>query len=261
MMPDLKKYTGLMVGLLFWGEGIAQELVPMITDRPDATESSSIVPRRYLQVESGGYYESFREGNRTLTTYGYNTTLLRYGLLENLELRMGWDYREDHTRVSGIAPRTLRGLSPLLLGVKVAITEEKMGWPKTALLGHVSLPFFAGSDYRPATTAVDIRFAFSHTLGEKSSLGYNVGAEVGGDDPQLRYLYSLSYGYAMTSALGFYAELYGDFPEHGGADHYWDVGATYLLTHNVQFDATLGRSITRGQDLLVSAGISFRIPK
>jgi hypothetical protein len=263
-MLNLKKYSGLLAGFFFWGEATAQDIMPatgpMVTDRPDATESARIVPRTYLQIESGSYYESFREGNGSYRTHGYNTTLIRYGLLDNLELRLGWDYEEQIARVAPSTSSLLSGLSPLLFGVKVAISEEKTGGPAMAVLGHLALPFFAGVDFRPATTGIDLRFAFSHTLSEKSSLGYNLGAEIGGDDPQLRYHYSMSYGYAMTSSLGFYMEVYGDFPELGSADHYADLGATYLIRPNVEFDATLGKSITQGQDLLLSAGVSFRFP-
>ncbi len=253
-----------MVGVFCWGEGIAQDLPlayePMVTDRPDVTESASIVPRKYLQVEAGGYFESFRKEINDYRTKAFNTTLIRYGLLDNLELRLGWDYLERINRASDSARTSQSGLSPLLLGVKVPISDQVSRWPAMALLAHLSLPFLASSDFRPATTGVDLRFAFSHTLSEKSSLGYNIGAAMGGDAAQLRYLYSLSYGYTMTSVVGFYVELYGNLPELGSADHYWDLGATYLLLPNLQLDITLGRSITQGQDLLLSTGISLRIP-
>ncbi len=55
-------------------------------------------------------------------------------------------------------------------------------------------------------------------------------------------------------------ELYGDFPEDNKANHLWDAGITYLASNAVQLDATVGTSFTRGQDLLLSAGISIRIP-
>lgn len=32
----------------------------LMTDRPDATEASSLVPKGTLQVETGGFYQSFR---------------------------------------------------------------------------------------------------------------------------------------------------------------------------------------------------------
>ena len=74
-------------------------------------------------------------------------------------------------------------------------------------------------------------------------------------------MYTLAYGYAITDKLGAYAEVYGDLPEDNRANHFWDAGLTYAIAPLVQLDATIGKSITDGQDLLISAGVSFRIDK
>jgi hypothetical protein len=71
----------------------------------------------------------------------------------------------------------------------------------------------------------------------------------------------VSYGYSITDRFGFYAELYGDFPENNRANHFWDAGVTYLLSNNLQLDATVGSGINEGQDILLSGGVSYRILK
>ena len=73
------------------------------------------------------------------------------------------------------------------------------------------------------------------------------------------YVYTIAYGTGLGK-LGAYVELYGDLPENNKANHFWDAGLTYLISDNVQLDTTIGTSITKGQDILLSAGISFRIP-
>jgi len=252
--------------LVFCGIGYAQEektaVEQMITDRPDATESPVTVPKGNLQIETGGFYTSFDENNLKTETYGYNTTLLRYGVFDNFEFRLGWNFEETRFSFNGQgANEVLSGFSPLLVGMKVEIADED-GWkPQIGLLGHLYLPFTAGSDYRPETTGADFRFSFSNTISEKSSLSYNVGAAWGNDSPELVYIYTLSYGYAIAKKVGLYAEVYGDFPEDSTANHLWDAGVTYLLKPNLQLDATVGSSFTNGQDVLLSAGVSFRIPK
>lgn len=239
-------------------ENIQEE---MITDRPDATESPSAVPVGSLQIETGAFYESYKEGDIKNETLGYNTTLLRYGVLKNFEVRVGWNFEEgrtsiDDTKIDDVAS----GFSPLLLGMKVEIAEEK-GWlPEIGFLGHLMLPFTASSDFRPETTGVDFRFSLSHTLNDKSSIAYNIGAQWGNDSSEAAYVYTLVYGYSILDSLGVYAEVYGDLPEDSKANHYWDAGLTYSITNNIQLDATVGKSITDGQDILLAAGISYRIP-
>jgi len=160
--------------LLFFGIVSAQEdkskPAEMITDRPDVTESSSTVPKGSLQVETGAFFESFEDNNIKFESSVFNTTLLRYGLLDNLELRLGLDFAEETTTINGIKNDVSNGLSPLLFGVKVAIVQEKNGWPEMALLGHLNFPFSASRDFKPQTTSANFIFALSHTLSEKSSL-------------------------------------------------------------------------------------------
>lgn len=242
----------------------AQDIValkPFETDRPDMTEASSTVPQGYLQVETGGFYQTFEKNQIKTENFTYNTTLVRYGLSNNFELRLGWNLQEDVTQINGQKlDNVSSGISPLLLGMKVYITEEK-GWiPEISLIGHVFLPFTASTDYRPETTGVDFRFSLAHTLSEKSSLGYNLGMAWGNDSPEASYIYTIAYGYSISEKLGAYVELYGDLPEDIKAIHLWDAGLTYLISNDLQLDMSFGTSITEGQDLLISAGLSFRLP-
>lgn len=256
------KYSFLLFGLWFT-QTKAQEEFPenIITDRPDATESPNSVPKGFLQIETGGIYTSFKENEWKEEVFTWNTTLLRWGVLPTMELRLGWNFEETRSTVNGKRlNEVLSGMSPLLAGVKIHVAKED-GWiPEIGMIGHLFLPFMAGSDYRPETTGANFRFSMGHTLSDTSSLSYNIGAEWGNDSPEIAYIYTLAYGISLSKSIGFYAEVYGDIPEDQSAHHFWDLGWTYLLKSNLQFDLTLGRSFTKDQDLLVSTGLSYRIP-
>ena len=265
-MQLTKKYILLSIALftsiLFTFAQETEDVGAIVTDRPDATEASSTVGKGTLQIETGGIFESFEESNVKSESYTYNTMLVRYGLLDNLELRLGWNFIESATKVNGNKlDNVASGLSPLLLGVKLDIAEEKDGMPEVALIGHVFPIFSASTDFRPETTGIDFRFSLSHTLSEKSSIGYNIGAQWGNDSPEAAGIYTVAYGYSLSDKFGFYAELYGDLPEDSSANHYWDAGFTYLANKDLQFDIYGGTSITEGQDLLLGIGLSYRIRK
>ncbi|RZN84607.1 MAG: transporter [Winogradskyella sp.] len=260
------KFILMVLLISISAKGIAQETQderlnnPLVTDRPDATEASSTVGKGVLQFETGGLYESFKENNVQQESYTYNTMLIRYGLLDNLELRLGWDFVEGVTKVNGTKLNDVTsGLSPLLFGMKLDIAKENGAMPEIALIGHVFPIFSAGQDYRPETTAVDFRFSLSHTLSENSSLGYNIGAQWSDDSSEAAAIYTLAYGYSLSDKWGMYAEIYGDLPEDSSANHFWDAGLTYLASNDLQFDAYFGTSITEGQDLLIGMGLSYRI--
>ncbi len=246
-------------------QAIAQETETtpgLVTDRPDATEAPTVVPVGSLQVETGAFTTSFEDNGIKEEVFTYNTTLLRYGILDNLELRIGWNFEEVKTTINGMESGDVAsGLSPLLFGAKVAISEEKRWFPEIGLIGHIFLPFTASSDFKSEFTAADFRFAFNHTLSERSGIAYNVGGQLGGESAEFAYIYTLAYGYSITDKLGAYVEVYGDLPEDSSANHFWDAGLTYAIAPLIQLDATVGKSITEGQDILLSVGVSFRIDK
>jgi hypothetical protein len=241
---------------------ILDESIPeMITDRPDATESPKTVPFKMFQIETGGLYSSNKDQGVKTELLNFNNTLLRYGLLDRFELRLAWAISEIRETFENESSRVVgSGFAPLVLGAKVEITEEKGLLPDIGLMFHMSLPFLASEDYKPETTSVSFRFAFTHTLNEKSSISYNLGARWGDDSPEAAYIYTLSYGYSITDKLGAYAELYGNIPEDSRSNHFWDAGLTFLIKHNLQLDATVGSGLSENQDLLLSAGVSYRMP-
>lgn len=266
LMKATKQLTTNLIAIFLIGTvfSFAQEdnaIGPLTTDRPDQTESPSPMPKGFIQIETGAFFESFKDNALKTEDFTYNSMLLRYGLLDNLELRLGYDYTNSKTKFNGQETASINSFSPLLLGFKVGIAKENGALPEIGFLGHLNLPFSVKKEFRPQYTGVDFRFSFEHTLSEKSSLAYNLGAAWENDSPQAAYLYTLAYGYSITNKTGVYIELYGDFPERDKANHLWNTGLTYLVSNNFQLDASVGTSITKGQDLFISAGLSYRIPK
>ena len=235
----------------------------IMTDRPDQTESSTLVPKKFLQIETGVFYESLEVGNFNNKTSTLNTTLLRYGLLDNLEFRIGFSFTEINREFNGTKLNDISsGFSPLALGVKIGITEEKGLLPEIAFLGHINFPFLASNDFKTKSTSIDFRFAMAHTLNKKSSLSYNLGMAWDGDITTANYVYAIAYGYSISDKIGTFIELYGDLPEDSNFNHFWDTGLTYLISDNVQLDVSGGTGLSKNiQDLFLSAGISFRLPK
>lgn len=240
----------------------AQDEVPeLITDRPDQTESSVVVPHKSLQIETGFVMENDETDLVSQKSFAYNSTFLRYGLLENFELRLGLEYLGEKVQIKNTDTTTaISGLSPLYTGFKVKISNED-GWkPEIAFLGGLVFPFTADEDFKPNYSAADIRFAFSHTLSNRFSLGYNLGAEWEGKTAIPEYFYSVSLGVGITDNLGMFIESYGWLPEEGEAEHLLDAGLTYLILPNFQFDVSAGIGIKNSIDNFISFGLAYRLP-
>lgn len=245
----------------------AQELV---TDRPDQTESSVVVPAGTVQIESGWLHSEDGEASVDLEADELPGTLARIGLAERLELRLGWaGYVSQDTSGPGGAGGEVDGAADGELGAKVYLWEEKGSRPEAALLVGTSLPV---GDDELTSDAFDpsFRLSLSHTLSERVGLGYNVGVawatrEVGGDRSRLSdYLYTVALGFALSERLGAFTELFGEVAGSSPDDarHSFDGGFTYLLGDRLQLDVAGGVGLSSAAtDWFVGAGVSVRWPR
>src|SRR5688572_5249147 len=128
---------------IFLGIGtrtLAQDTKPeIITDRPDQTEASALVPKGGLQVELGTSIENDVIENVKVTNYTYTTALIKYGVNEHFELRLNTEYLGERTRHNESIVTNVNGISPLALGVKIKLSDENKIWPQTSFMGHINL--------------------------------------------------------------------------------------------------------------------------
>lgn len=244
------KLLGLL--LFFVISATAQEKKPIEADRPDQTETPAIVPKGMFQIETGFTYE---KSNPTTDSFALPSVLWKYGVNDNFELRLITEFvLEKMPNVES------SGFSPVLIGCKIKICEEKGIFPKTSFIGHIALPNLAWTKYKTLFYAPKFRFTMQHTLSEKMSLSYNLGSEWDGFTAEPTFIYTLSTGYSFSDKLGGYLEFFGFAPQNDKVEHQFDGGLTYLLSDNFMVDLSSGVGITNNApDYYVSAGCSFRL--
>ncbi len=237
----------------------------LVTDRPDQTESSETVTPGYVQFEFGWTHtEDDEDGD--LTSDAFPETLVRVGVVDNLELRFGFDgFLWEDLEGSG----TEEGAGDLSAGFKWKLWEESGGWPQTAVLADTTLPTgeapFSSERFDPS-----IRLACTHTLTETLGLGYNVARiwsseeDADGDrDTTASIAYSIVLGIAVSDRLGTFVELFGETPiDEGKPGHSFDTGVTYLLADNLQIDVLAGVALSEAaDDWFAGAGLVWRLPR
>ena len=229
----------------------SQKTEPIQADRPDQTETPAIVPKGMFQVETGFTFQKNESNSRT---WSLPSTLWKYGVNGNFELRLITEFVSEK-----INDEKLSGFTPVLIGFKVSLCEEKGIIPKTSFIGHISLPNAASKEYKTDFSAPEFRFTMQHTLTEKLSLGYNLGCEWDGATPAPTYIYTLTTGLAVTNKLGSYIELFGFAPQDDSANHNLDGGVTYLITDNFMLDLSSGVGLTNNApEHYIALGFSFR---
>lgn len=243
----------ISLGLLFYAEDndLMAQSTPIQLDRPDQTECPFIVPKNYMQVENGFTYEY--AGNKQ-KSFSYPSTLWKYGVNDNFELRL---ITELVTEKNDSFNTT--GLLPVTLGFKTKLLEEKGLIPKTSFIGHVTTSGVGSKNFHTTYIAPSFRFTMQHTLSQKLSLAYNLGAEWDGETARPTYIYTLTTGISLSEKLGSFVELYGFAPVSDKADHRFDGGLTYLVCNNCMIDISGGIGLTENApDYFVSLGVSCR---
>lgn len=229
----------------------AQEIESIQADRPDQTETPFTVPANHLQMENGF---SFEKSSSEEKTYTLPSTLIKYGLNDHFEIGVIVEFASVQT------DKLMTGFNPLVLRFKEKISEEKGLLPKTSVIGYLSLPFFGHENFRTTYYAPAFRFTMQHTLSQRISLAYNLGAEWDGETAEPVFIYTLTTGLSVSSKVGVYAEVYGFSPQFSRTDHRFDCGLNYLLKNNIMFDVSGGMGLINSDlDYYFALGFSFRL--
>jgi hypothetical protein len=170
----------------------------IVTDRPDFVESSAVVGRGHLQLETGLQWAREREG--ALRVHERSTpTLLRAGLGDTLELRLESDgllWRSE--RDPDGTRQTSRGSNDVAVGLKwhQLDGDAERGRPSVAWLLHAELPTgsagLRGHGVRPS-----LRVTGEWELPAGWSLGVMPGIGVDSDDNGRRHAYGV-----LAASLG-----------------------------------------------------------
>jgi hypothetical protein len=255
----MRTRTPILIALLLLSPIVPATEPELVTDRPDQTESTEIVPRGFVQTELG-----FGDADHAEATAA---GLARIGLSSRVELRVGL----DEIFLSG--PEDAIDLS---LGAKIRLLEERDRRPALAVIAALNQK--AGDSLSPLSDGLrpSFRFAASHTLSERLSLAYNAGVAwdesvsfagmpaVPDKTLESRFLWTAALGIGATERIGFFVEAFGDsgLSDDGPTETSIDGGMTFLVRPNVQLDVFVGTGISNAApDWLAGLGVSFRLPR
>jgi Putative MetA-pathway of phenol degradation len=231
---------------------------PIVTDRPDFTESTSTVSPGVVQAEGG--YTFSRAAIEKSNTIG--ELLLRIGLTRNAELRLE---PGSYSRVSSPVG-TLSGREDGELGAKIRLHAARDHHPSpvpaVALVVATSVP--TGSDtFRENRPQPEVKLASEWTLTDRLGLAMNfdVARPVADSRRFTELAASASFGIDLSPRFDAFVELFGFAPEFEGAKHtrYLDTGITASLGPNLQVDLRGGVGLNgTAPDYFVGAGIAHR---
>jgi len=233
---------------------------PLVTDRPDFTESSDVIPVRWLQFESGVTFESDGSGVFRTRSVSAPAALLRVGLGFRTELRIGAEgyvlERQETGRSSGYAD--------VELSAKVRLLMESHAGFDLSVIPIVSFP--AGD---PGFSSEGVDPTVKVTWGRELPAGFWIGGNVNfawiteqGSHFSQQAL-SLSTSHELGRGWSGYAEIYGftKVSRSEGAGITVNGGVSRPFAGRVQIDFEAGRGLTRAApDWFAGGGFAILLP-
>lgn len=221
------KLLFLLVLLCITSALYPQSILPeLIGDRPDMTESAYTVPKGFFQFETGVDFTYLSDKN---TETSFNSSLLRYGISKNAELRLGIDVMQN--KVQDIQTFSV----PFYLGTKIHLLKKDKLIPEMALIiassGQKTDHTF---DFTPGIIGT-CEFNLSQII----SLGINVGAEYSTLDENSTGIVSAALGIGIGEDIGIFLES-AWFPSNLSNDARFNAGITYLVSKGFQLDLYSG---------------------
>jgi hypothetical protein len=225
-------------------------------DRPGIADLPYLVSPKQLQLETG--VDFFQRGS--YKRWQLPIVQLRTGISKNAELRLSVKhYQQDSTTHEQTAPLGWEnGVTPITLGAKLLISEEKEWIPETALMVNFLLPFTGDKKYRPNNAGHETLLLFNNNLNDKWALNYNVGAIWEGESSNAIWMYAICPSYQLTSKIGVFVEHYAYLPDNSESEYGYDGGFVFFPKKHIQIDIAGGVSYTQSDDFwYVGTGFSY----
>jgi len=230
----------------------------LVTDRPGFGESSGVVGRGTIQIESGVTVE---QTDRTLRQVTVPQVLARVGLGTGIELRLSADGLIDQSVRTPTGPAHADGRSDTVIGGKVNVLEAARADADLAVIAYVSLPTAStgfGSDHYDPGFKIAAGRDLPHGFGASGT--FNAAAASGDAGRAWQREVSVSLDHRVHGGVGAYAEVDGSFAGRG-CDCSVDGGLTMAIGVDRQFDVEAGRGVHgAAQDWFVGAGFAIRAP-
>ena len=240
--------------------GPQRQIVDLINaDRPGIADGTGTLSRGRFQVEFGIQRES-KTDEVGRSSMAFLPALIRVGLGRRAEFRVETNgYAWAKIEGADVAQRS-SGWWPISLGMKYRLCADRCPVP-IAIVGR-AVPASGSSAFKSGRPTGDVRLAAELELTPNWSLNPNIGvAWYEGDEARFSAtLLASTLTFTRSQRVMPFLDVGYQKPSSpaGPAALVVDAGLAYIVTPNVQFDASAGRGMHGPAAPFVAAGISVR---
>lgn len=242
-----------------------QELEELESDRDAFTPATNTVGRCLTLLETS---YSFIDNRDVADTHSFPELLVRHGISEHVELRLGWNYEvggaggvtAGNEGMELLDADEIERESQMLYGLKAELSHQD-GWlPRSAVI----LQGYTPTSGEAPETDVVTTYAFGWELENRwrfdSSMRY--GTEHGEDDAFNQWAPSVVLRVPVTEKWNVHAEYFGIYSEGSALDTnraFFSPGTHYLLTPNLEVGTRVGFGLTDDSPRFFSnVGLAWR---
>jgi hypothetical protein len=228
--------------------GSGRERDEIETDRDSFTPATTTAGRRRLIVESA---YSFIDNRGIKETHSFPELILRYGLTERVELRLGWNYEVGgaESDVSGAdageegltGAGRLERASDISYGVKLRVTNQSRWLPQSAVIVQAATPT-SGEDTATQLFATYVAgWELPNRWRFDAAFRYGLASEA--RDRSNLWAPSAVLKVPLGEKWAVHGEYFGIFSS-GKAEnftrHFFSPGVHYLVTPNLEVGVRVG---------------------
>ena len=231
-----------------------EELPTVVPDRPGYCWGAEVTPHHKVIWDHGFGYESASEGEHILTL---SSSVLRYGLFENLELRVGTDFMMYN---DGGAMEPTFSISPLTIGTKLKVYDGCGILPSIGLLAELQSPHVGSKDLLPSHLAPSLYLIFENDVTDWLGIYYNVGEEWDGESATPTTFLGLSLYFSIQDNWGAFVETYNYLNPEEENQYMGEFGLFWQVSRRVQLDMEADFDLKNlGNYYSVGCGVSWMI--
>jgi hypothetical protein len=256
----LKCWKILILLFCFCTSILAQTLKPPFSsDRFYQLPSPELMPRGQFQIESGFLFEKDRPGDAYLNSVNHNTSLIRYGLSEEIEVRLGAGFILQQTE-NGEVLQESNGIVNMLVSSKIFVTREAGIIPQSAVLLDLYIPVRA-RDNDSDNLKPDVIYVTTNQPVHWLRILSNIGMRFFDQDTHV-FHYGVGAGFYVIPKIAVFIQPFGKIPVAQRAAHSISFGMMYRILTDLQLDTSYGLGLNdQANDQFFNIGVCLRFPE
>lgn len=229
-------------------ENLMRQLSP---DRPDQTESPYTVDAGHYQLEMDfANFTCDRTDGTATKAWDVGDFNFKAGLLNNVDAQFVYDnYLNVHKEDSSGKSTTHSGFGDLTTRIKINLWGDDGGTTAFALLPYIKFPTSTDNLGNNAVEGgmifpLAVSLPYNFDLSMETAVGLMKNADNGGYHEE--FIASASLDHPIIGQLSGYLEFFSNFTteRHAGWIGTVDTGLEYLVTKNIQLDASCFFGVT-----------------